>query len=366
MREHSHDTVCVVTDERLHSNQAGQMQILRNRYERLLSELSDAQRAEYQQFVLQFADIERQTPHSRRIVNAPPAVVSVKSPEAPRRGVSGDVGSALAPAVAAVMAGPTRRMSSMLTRAVTAPVVSAKEVAVAAALSPDATRKRRPAKRRDWLEADHLKTSLCTLLDDGSVVRVSLVGLGSVNDFVTKRLDAPGLVRVAVVCDAVTRASDPELHFDDNDMVVDAVAPALRISKHSNLPSCDVLFHLQPAEAPLRDASLSQRRLQTRTLVDSALRRALSLAHSVGASTVSVPLLLLSKSETRDILAEDGPAWTEHARSVVACVKEAMLWPDKDPDAFRHARFYLPAELCNDDAIVAQAVELCRAPFRLC
>ncbi len=362
------------------------MQILRNRYERLLSELSEAQRAEYQQFVLQFADIERQTAHSKRMLSAnaaasfmPPAVSSFKSPEAPRRGPSGDVGPPAAVAAAAAPAAavaPSRRVSNLLTRAATAPAVSAKEVAVAFSLSPDASRKRKPVRRRDWIEADHLKTSLCTLLDDGSVVRMSLIALASANDFVTKRMDSPGLMRAAIVCDPVTRSSDPELHFDDNQMVVDAVAPELRISKHSNLPSCDVLFHLRAdgvaggndadtdGQSPQLEASLSQRRLQARTVVESGLRRALSLAHSIGAATVSVPLLLLSKSETRAIISEEGPAWTEHARSVVACVKEAMLWVDKDPDAFRHVRFYLPADVCGDEAVVAQAVEICRAPFR--
>jgi hypothetical protein len=357
---HSHELAHIAasndapSDELLESHTL-QMRILTSKFERLAHELSAAQRDEYQQFVLQFANIEWQTPQSRRML-----ATSTRPSPSPLAAENNNGNGVVSPLVSRkpfVARTASRSSSGGIT--VASPKLKRKDSASQVGSTSESPT---PEVQSEWIESEFLRTTMTVLLDDDSVTRLSLVALPSISFFSQKRLDSVGLLRAVVVCDRLPPSSLPELHFEESangDGNQDSVASQLYVSKHSNMPSCDVVMRIQCGS--LDEPSLSLRREQARSAI-ATLRRALSLCHSVGTATVSVPLLLLDKRQASAILLEDGGAgWVEHARGVVACVKEALLWSGKDEDALRHVRFYLPANLSED--VYLQATEIVRTPF---
>lgn len=338
-----------------------QLHILRSKFERLARELDDAQRAEYQQFVTQFAIIERQTPQSRRLLAgtptphtesaAVPAAVAISSPVEARKPFVARVAARTSSSSGAVAA---KLAAVSVPRTASSDSLSASAPGVVVAANPSEA-----ASASDWLEAEYLRTTL-TVMVRQQPVRVSLVTLANGQVFSNRRMDAPGLLRAAIVCEPIVVPSTvPELHFSGEARPDSRYPELLSVVSHSNLPSCDVELRLHVST--LEQPSLSKRRAQMRDH-GAALRRALSLCLSAGISTVSVPLLLVARGDVMPLWVEDeGAAWAEHVQAVVACVREAVVWPGKDDDALRHVRFYLPADL--PDSAYERAVSLVREPF---
>lgn len=365
----------VPSDSLMESHQL-QSQILRNKFARALDELERSQRAEYQQFVIQFASIELQSEHSKRMESAEKKLVPVVAPPVIEPAAAASVTSVLARQKSRGMALLSGAMSSATAPSKSASKPSALPIVEAPSpLSPSAQRKVAPsdaaASPSNWVESECLKTSLITLLDEGdptfstltcspsSLVRLSLVELLQSSDVVQKQLDLPcGLLRASLVCNRVKLASTPELHFDPTPLT-DPIVGNLQYSRHSNLPSCDILFSLGRLSSG-DGTSLSQRRLQSRELIEG-LRRVFALCLSAGVATVNIPLFLYSSEDVAKLLEEDA-AWEEHARAVVQCTKEALLWPLRTDESLRHIRFYIAGVTCPRNMML-QLISIVRTPF---
>ncbi len=276
--------------EEMLADQRLQMAILEGKYVRELESLADAQRLEFQEFVLKFAAIDRETPVSQRLL------------------ANADIGPAPSPFQELIPEDKIEQLTSF--QVLAAPHSNSKVCKISCVAC---------------YAAAFGKSVLCASNTVGGLVVATDLLAGSKAE--------------KAFCEAVDEL--PELQFEmcsqqlrrarmENSNLMDG---SVLITKHSNTAVFCLALHLltsMPAEAP----SLSQMRTKTR-IVSASLRQCLTLCASIGCDTISVPLAF--DGEERGDGVDDG-ALVERVTEIVSVAKEFL------PN-FRHVRFYVPPKM---------------------
>jgi hypothetical protein len=275
--------------EDLLADQKLQMSILEGKYVRELEGLAEAQRREFQEFVMRFAAIERETPVSQ--------LLSLAREE-----------------------------------------------------KKDSIERARVLTEEQNVQ---ILTSFHLLMHDSLVRKVSCVECCTVDfaSAVLDLVSNSALIIAADVLagskteKAFCEGADeqPELMYETCSQqvrrcraeITDLQEGDVFLTKHSNMPSCRLALHLV-SSVPSEPPSLAQMRAKTRLLVAS-LRRCLVLCVALSFDIVSVPLAF--DAEERAVPGQgDDAAFAERVDALVAVVAEFLTH-------FRHVRFYIPPKL---------------------
>lgn len=283
--------------EELLADQRLQMSILEGKYVRELEGLADAQRAEFQEFVLRFAAIERETPVSQRLLDAAAAATRAAPPS------FADL--ALPDSVELLTSFQLLLPGQSVVRKVSCVTCSA------AALG-------RAALEMNGGGNDGGGGALVLAAD-------LLAGSKAERSFCEAVDELPELL--FETCSQQLRLCRAAAGLTEGDVL---------LTRHSNLPSVRLGLHLlltMPSEHP---PSLAQMRAKTRTVLAS-LRRSFAVCASLGCQTVSLPLAydVEERSAPGDI---DEAAFAERCAAILSLAQEFL-------PQFIHIRFYIPPKL---------------------